>query len=90
MLPKPGARIQCIETTATTVGYGDVVPINSVGRLVAIGVMLTSIPLFGSLFTLLAAFIVETRIRGVTGIGNFSLLRNHTLCLDTPTIRRRL
>lgn len=68
-------------TTATTVGYGDVVPVNFAGRIIAIGVMLTSIPLFGAMFTLLAAFIVETRIRGLTGIGNVSFLRDHILVL---------
>lgn len=68
-------------STATTVGYGDITPVNSVGRWIAVGVMLTCIPLFGSLFTFLAAFIMEARIRGMTGIGNLSLLRDHILVL---------
>lgn len=68
-------------STATTVGYGDVTPDNAIGRWIAIGVMLTCIPLFGSLFTFLAAFIMEARLRGMTGIGNLSFLRDHILVL---------
>jgi voltage-gated potassium channel len=49
-------------TTATTVGYGDVVPTNGVGRIVAIVVMLTAIPLFGATFALFAAAATATRL----------------------------
>jgi len=41
-------------TTATTVGYGDVIPHNPAGRLVASAVMLTTIPLLASVFALVA------------------------------------
>jgi voltage-gated potassium channel Kch len=40
-------------TTATTVGYGDVIPRNTVGQLIAIAVMLTTIPLLASVFALI-------------------------------------
>jgi len=36
--------------TGTTVGYGDITPRTSAGRLVALLVMLTAIPLMGALF----------------------------------------
>jgi voltage-gated potassium channel len=39
-------------TTATTVGYGDIEPVNPHGRLIAVLVMLTVIPLFGATFSL--------------------------------------
>lgn len=40
-------------TTATTVGYGDISPHTHVGRLIAVLVMLTVIPLFAATFSLL-------------------------------------
>jgi voltage-gated potassium channel len=40
-------------TTATTVGYGDVTPHTHVGRVIAVLVMLTVIPLFAATFSLL-------------------------------------
>jgi voltage-gated potassium channel len=38
-------------TTAATVGYGDVTPHNTAGRLVSIAVMLTAIPSLASAFS---------------------------------------
>jgi voltage-gated potassium channel len=49
-------------TTATTVGYGDVVPENAAGRVVAVAVMLTAIPAFGAAFALFAAAMTATRL----------------------------
>lgn len=55
-------------TTATTVGYGDVTPKNTAGRAIAVGVMLTTIPLFASAFALLAGAVVSARMRRLMGV----------------------
>jgi voltage-gated potassium channel len=52
-------------TTATTVGYGDVTPHNGAGRVVAIAVMLTTIPLLASVFALMTGGIVVAGVRRV-------------------------
>ncbi|MDA8302839.1 MAG: ion channel [Actinomycetota bacterium] len=54
-------------TTATTVGYGDVTPKNASGRAVAIGVMLTTIPLFASAFAMFASTVVTANLRRLMG-----------------------
>ncbi|ACU53559.1 Ion transport 2 domain protein [Acidimicrobium ferrooxidans DSM 10331] len=49
-------------TTATTVGYGDVTPHNTAGRIIAVAVMLTAIPLAGGVFAVVAAQITASRL----------------------------
>ncbi|SMC02112.1 voltage-gated potassium channel [Sulfobacillus thermosulfidooxidans DSM 9293] len=55
-------------TTATTVGYGDVIPHNTAGRLIAMGVMLTTIPLMGAVFAAWAAGLASLHIRRLLGL----------------------
>ncbi len=55
-------------TTATTVGYGDVTPHNTAGRVIAAGVMLTTIPIVGAVFALFAGAAVLARIRRLFGM----------------------
>ncbi len=57
-------------TTATTVGYGDITPKNPAGRAIAVGVMLTTIPLFASAFALLAGAVVTTHLRRLLGVAH--------------------
>jgi voltage-gated potassium channel len=42
-------------TTATTVGYGDITPHGWAAHVIAVGVMLTVIPLFAATFSLLTS-----------------------------------
>lgn len=49
-------------TTATTVGYGDVTPHNPSSRLIAVLVMVTTIPMLGAAFALFTGSITITRI----------------------------
>ena len=52
-------------TTATTVGYGDVTPQNASGRLIAVLVMLTAIPLLASVFALASGDVAAAGIRRI-------------------------
>jgi voltage-gated potassium channel Kch len=49
--------------TGTTVGYGDVTPHNPAGRLIAVVVMLTAIPLFGAAFSLFTSGLAAGHVR---------------------------
>lgn len=60
-------------TTATTVGYGDVTPKNPAGRGVAIGVMLTTIPLFASAFALFAGAVAASHLRRLLSVADEEL-----------------
>jgi voltage-gated potassium channel len=55
-------------TTATTVGYGDVTPHNTAGRVIAAGVMLTTIPIVAAVFALIAGASALARIRRILGL----------------------
>jgi len=52
-------------TTATTVGYGDVTPDTAMSRVVASGVMLTTIPLLASVFAVATGGYVAAGIRRI-------------------------
>jgi voltage-gated potassium channel len=49
-------------TTASTVGYGDVTPHTGSGRIIAVAVMLTAIPLLAAAFALVAAAATAARL----------------------------
>lgn len=58
-----GTALYWAVTTATTVGYGDVLPHNTVGRIIASCVMLTTIPLVGAVFAMVAGASIAGHIR---------------------------
>lgn len=73
--------------TVTTVGYGDVVPKNTAGRVVAIGTMVTVIPLVGAVFANWAAEATSVHFRRVLGMHTHSELTGHLVVLGyTPLI----
>jgi len=52
-------------TVASTVGFGDVIPHSGAGRVVAVVLMVTTIPMLGAAFTRLAAAHVRRHVRGL-------------------------
>jgi voltage-gated potassium channel len=63
---QPGAHIRSFGdalwwafTTISTVGYGDFTPITPVGRLVAVGLMISGVALLGAVTATLASWFVE-------------------------------
>jgi voltage-gated potassium channel len=58
-----GVALYWAITTATTVGYGDVTPHNTAGRIIASCVMLTTIPLVAAVFAMVAGEAVAGHIR---------------------------
>lgn len=67
--------------TASTVGYGDIAPHTEAGRIVTIGVIMTSVPLFGALFSIVAARIAEAKIRRLVGMEHVGWRKNHIVVL---------
>lgn len=63
-----GVALYWAIVTATTVGYGDITPHNSSGRIVAAGVMLTTIPIVGAVFALVAGASALAQIRRFLGM----------------------
>ena len=64
---KPGATIKSLGdslwwaiSTITTVGYGDRYPVTTLGRIIAVFVMLSGISLIGIITASIAAWIVKT------------------------------
>jgi voltage-gated potassium channel len=58
-----GLGIYWAVTTATTSGYGDVVPHTAAGHIIAVAVMITVIPLFSATFSLFTSGLAAIHIR---------------------------
>ena len=69
-------------TTASTVGYGDVVPTNVAARVVAMGMMVLAVPLLGLALASIASVLVEGRLRSVLGMAGHSFPDGFTLVLQ--------
>lgn len=64
----PGSNIHTAEdalwwgfTTITTVGYGDLYPVTTAGRMIAVGLMLAGVGLFGTMSGVIASFFLGDR-----------------------------
>ena len=49
--------------TVTTVGYGDVVPVTEVGRLIGIGLMFVGISIIGTFISAFGAMLIGNRLK---------------------------
>lgn len=58
-----GAGLYWAVATATSTGYGDVTPQTVSGRVVAVCVMLTVIPLFAATFSLVTSGLTSARVK---------------------------
>jgi len=63
-----GTGVYWAFTTASTVGYGDVTPHNAVGRVIAVGEMVTAIPLLAGVFGVLTVAATSSHIRRLLGM----------------------
>lgn len=76
--------------TATTVGYGDVTPHNTAARIVAAGVMLTTIPLIGAAFAIVAGASALSRVRRLLGMDTSLPTVPYTLVLGSHPVLPRV
>ena len=75
-----GTGLYWAVVTATTVGYGDVTPHNSPGRVIAVAEMLTAIPLFAGVFATVTATVTSLRLKSIL------LGLEHRLLPDQPYV----
>lgn len=75
--------------TAATVGYGDVTPKTTAGHAVAIGVILTTVPLFASAFAQFAGAVAGAHLRRLLGVAERDTTNREVIIFGThPSVPR--
>jgi voltage-gated potassium channel len=86
-----GVSLYWAITTATTVGYGDVLPHDTFGRVLASAMMLTTIPIVGAIFGQLAGAAAVSHIRRLLGMNAPLPIQPYTIVFgDHPVVGRVL
>jgi voltage-gated potassium channel len=86
-----GAAFYWAITTATTVGYGDIDPHNTVGRVIANVVMLTTIPAIAAVFAIVTGSAIVNQLRRLLGMDSALPSRPYTVVYGAdPTVGRAL
>jgi voltage-gated potassium channel len=81
-----GAALYWAITTATTVGYGDIEPQNTIGRVIANVVMLTTIPAVGAVFAIWTSSAVIKHIRRLFGMDRALPTQSYTVVYGANAI----
>ncbi len=68
-------------TTATTVGYGDVVPTNEIGRVIAIGLMISGIGILGLFLATVSSIMFDFNIGRMFGTMESHFFNKHIVIL---------
>ncbi len=66
--------------TLTTVGYGDIAPTSSIGRIVAIVNMIVGVGLLAILSATLASILVNLKLKQDRGMGDYTFKKHIILC----------
>lgn len=75
--------------TGATVGYGDITPHTTAGRVIAVGVMVTTIPIVGAVFALVAGASALAQIRRVLGMATHLPTQPYTVIYGShPVVPR--
>lgn len=73
-------------TTATTVGYGDVTPVNDTGRVIAMGLMILGVGMLGLFLATISSIMFEFRIGRIFGTMESHLFRDHIVILGYSSL----
>jgi voltage-gated potassium channel len=84
-----GTALYWSVVTAATVGYGDITPHTTAGHIIAVGVMLTTIPIVGAVFALVAGASALAQIRRMLGMATHLPTQPYTLIYGShPVVTR--
>lgn len=79
-----GASLYWAFVTLTTVGYGDIIPITSAGRVVGVWLATTGLLLYGYMITIITTVGTKISLSEVFGMGQCKYKNHFVICGWTP------